>query len=282
MAKAKRMIEDSLKQVDMAVELIDARIPVSSRNPDIAPLLAKANRPSMILLNKSDLADPVENDRWLARYKKEGIPAILFNAKATGAKSNAEFIAAVKAAFAEKIERNTAKGMAGRAIKIMVLGIPNVGKSTVINNICGSKRAKAEDRPGVTRGKQWISAGGLDILDTPGILWPRLEDKTAAEKLAVTGAIRDEILDSEELAVCLLNILRAPEYIKLLSARYKLPEELPEDTYDLLSLIGRKRGFVISGGEVDTERTAAVLLDEFRGGKIGRITLDRTENYDQH
>ena len=161
------------------------------------------------------------------KVQKEGIPAILFNAKATGAKSNAEFVAAVKAAFAEKIERNTAKGMAGRAIKIMVLGIPNVGKSTVINNICGSKRAKAEDRPGVTRGKQWISAGGLDILDTPGILWPRLEDKTAAEKLAVTGAIRDEILDSEELAVCLLNILRAPEYIKLLSARY-CPKSFPK------------------------------------------------------
>lgn len=279
MAKAKRMIEDSLKQVDMAVELIDARIPVSSRNPDIAPLLAKANRPSMILMNKSDLADPAENDRWIARYRKEGIPAILFNARATGPKSNAEFIAAVKAAFAEKIERNIAKGMSGKAIKIMVLGIPNVGKSTVINNICGNKRAKAEDRPGVTRGKQWISAGGLDILDTPGILWPRLEDKQAAERLAVTGAIRDEILDSEELAVCLLNILRTSDYLPLLKARYKLDSDLPEDSYELLTLIGKKRGFIISGGETDTERTAAVLLDEFRGGKIGRITLDKYEQY---
>ena len=274
MAKARRMIEESLKQVDMAVELVDARIPVSSRNPEIAPMLAKANRPGMIILNKSDLADPSENEKWLARYRKEGIPAILFNAKAAGARSGAEFTGAVRAAFADKIEKNTARGMAGKAIRIMVLGIPNVGKSTVINNICGSRRAKAEDRPGVTRGKQWISAGGLDILDTPGILWPRIEDRTTAEKLAVTGAIRDEILDTEDLAACLIRVLRESRYSGLLSSRYKLPDELPEDVYDLMRMIGRKRGFIVLGGEVDTERTAAIILDEFRGGKIGRITLD--------
>ena len=277
MAKARRMIEESLKQVDMAVELLDARIPASSRNPDIAPMLARANRPGMIILNKSDLADPAENEKWLSEYRKSGAQAILFNAKTTGAKANAEFINAVKKAFAEKTRKNAAKGMVGRPIKIMVLGIPNVGKSTVINSLCGGKRAKAEDRPGVTRGKQWISADGIDILDTPGILWPKIEDRTAAEKLAVTGAIRDEILDSEELAVSLLGILRSCGYSRMIAARYKITEDLPESNADLLSLIGRKRGFVVSGGEINTERAAAVLLDEFRGGKIGRITLDKTE-----
>ncbi len=277
MTKARRMIEDSLKQVDMAVEILDARIPLSSRNPDIAPMLAKANRPGLIVLNKSDLADPAENEKWLEKYRKSGVPSILFNAKTTGAKAKAEFINAVKKAFGEKTEKNAARGMVGRPIKIMVLGIPNVGKSTVINSLCGSKRAKAEDRPGVTRGKQWISTEGLDILDTPGILWPKIEDRTAAEKLAVTGAIRDEILDSEELAVRLLSILRSCGYSELIKARYKITDELPESDPDLLSLIGKKRGFVVSGGEIDTERAAAVLLDEFRGGKIGRITLDRSE-----
>lgn len=277
MTKARRMIEDSLKQVDMAVEILDARIPLSSRNPDIAPMLTKANRPGLIVLNKSDLADPAENEKWLEKYRKSGVSAILFNAKTTGAKANAEFINAVKKAFGEKTEKNAARGMVGRPIKIMVLGIPNAGKSTVINSLCGSKRAKAEDRPGVTRGKQWISTEGLDILDTPGILWPKIEDIAAAEKLAVTGAIRDEILDSEELAVRLLSILRSCGYSELIKARYKITDELPESDPDLLSLIGKKRGFVVSGGEIDTERAAAVLLDEFRGGKIGRITLDRSE-----
>ena len=167
--------------------------------------------------------------------------------------------------------------MIGRPIKIMVLGIPNAGKSTVINSICGSKRTKAEDRPGVTRGKQWISAQGLDILDTPGILWPKIENRSA-EKLAVTGAIRDEILDSEELAVRLLDILKKYGYEKQLAERYKLTLPLTENTLDLLSNIGKKRGFIISGGQTDTERTAAVLLDEFRSGKIGRITLDRADD----
>ncbi len=282
MTKARRMIEDSLKQVDMAVEILDARIPLSSRNPDIAPMLAKANRPGMIILNKSDLADPAENEKWLSQYKKSGIPAILFNARATGAKATAEFTAAVKTAYAEKAEKNAARGMVGRAIKIMVLGIPNVGKSTVINCLCGSKRAKAEDRPGVTRGKQWISAQGLDILDTPGILWPKIDDKSAAEKLAVTGAIRDEILDCEELAVSLLDILKNCGYMPLVVSRYKITEKLPESSLDLLSLIGKKRGFVVSGGHIDTERAASVLLDEFRGGKIGRITLDRSGDNDEN
>ena len=278
MTKARRMIEESLRQVDMAVEILDARIPLSSRNPDIAPMLAKANRPGMIVLNKSDLADPAQNEKWLTEYKKIGVPAILFNAKTTGAKANAEFINAVKKAFAEKTEKNAARGMIGRPIKIMVLGIPNAGKSTVINSICGSKRTKAEDRPGVTRGKQWISAQGLDILDTPGILWPKIENRSAAEKLAVTGAIRDEILDSEELAVRLLDILKKYGYEKQLAERYKLTLPLTENTLDLLSHIGKKRGFIISGGQTDTERTAAVLIDEFRSGKIGRITLDRADD----
>ena len=275
MTKARRMIEEYLPQVDMAVEILDARIPASSRNPDIIRLSEKFGKKTLIVLNKSDLSDPNANKKWLEYYKNECGAAMLYDAKKKSSAANADFFAAVKGAFSDKLERNAARGMIGKSLKIMILGIPNAGKSTVINNLCGEKKAKAEDRPGVTRTKQWISAGGLDILDTPGILWPKLEDKHAAVRLAVTGAIRDEILDTEELAAKFVEILKN-DYPKELCARYKLTE-LSDDPYEILHMIAKKRGFIVSGGEVDLERTSLILLDEFRAGKIGRITLDSYE-----
>jgi len=272
MAKARRMIEESIKLVDMTVELVDARIPVSSRNPDIDKILNAAQKPRIIILNKSDLADAAMNKKWLNYFKNQGINAILYNSKTAGGCQ--VLFQAVRNVFKERIARDAAKGIVNRSIKIMVLGIPNVGKSTFINNISGTNKARAEDRPGITRAKQWVRISeGLDLLDMPGILWPKLEDQEAALKLALIGSIKDEVLDTEELAMKLVALL-AQNYKAMLTARYKLPEELPDDPWDLLQLIGKKRGFVISGGEIDTERTALILLDEFRGSKIGRITLE--------
>jgi len=276
MTKARRMIEEYLPHVDMAVEILDARIPYSSRNPDIIRLIKESGKKTLIVLNKSDLADPNANKKWLEYYKNECGASMLYDAKKKSSAANKEFFDAVREAFAEKLERSAARGIVNKTLKIMILGIPNAGKSTVINNLAGEKRAKAEDRPGVTRTKQWISAGGLDILDTPGILWPKLEDKQSAIRLAVTGAIRDEILDTEELAAKFVEILKN-DYRKQFTERYKLPEELPENPYEILEMIAKKRGFIVSGGEVDLERTSLILLDEFRAGKIGRITLDSYE-----
>lgn len=272
MAKARRMIEESLSLVDMTVELVDARIPMSSRNPDIDRILNASNKPRMIILNKSDLADPNMNKQWLNYYKSQGINAILYNSKTSGGSS--AVIQAVRNVFKERIARDAAKGIVNRSIKIMVLGIPNVGKSTFINNVSGTNKARAEDRPGITRTKQWVRiSDGVDLLDMPGILWPKLEDQRAALRLALIGSIKDEVIDTEELAMKLAGLL-ARNYKPMLTARYKLPDELPEDDWELLKLIGKKRGFVISGGEIDTERTSLILLDEFRGCKIGKITLE--------
>ncbi len=273
MAKARRLIEENLKTVDMAAELVDARIPSASRNPDIDRILAGSSKPRIVILNKSDLADPAQNRRWVEYYESAGCKALLFNSKNKGGKP--AFVSAVKEAYKDRIEKNIARGMAGRHIKIMVLGIPNVGKSTLINSLCGVQAAKAEDRPGVTRTKQWVGVGdGIDMLDMPGILWPKLDDREAALLLALTGAIRDEILDTEGLAVKLIEKLR-DTYPNMLKARYKIDGELPEDNFEALQLIGKKRGFLVSGGEINTERAATVLLDEFRGCKIGKITLEQ-------
>lgn len=272
MAKARRMIEESIGLVDMTVELVDARIPVSSRNPDIDRILNASQKPRMIILNKSDLSDSAMNKKWLAYYKNQGINAILYNSKTAGGSFG--LVQAVRSVFKERIARDAAKGIVNRSIKIMVLGIPNVGKSTFINNISGTNKARAEDRPGITRTKQWVRiSDGIDLLDMPGILWPKIEDQEAALKLALIGSIKDEVIDTEELAMKLAGLL-ARNYKPMLTARYKLPEELPEDDWELLKLIGKKRGFVISGGEIDTERTSLILLDEFRGCKIGKITLE--------
>jgi len=270
MAKAMRDLRANLSKVDAAAILLDARIPLSSQNPDLDSLLE--NKPHLVVLNKSDLADPVYNEKWLRYFKERNIPAILSDSR--DSKCAKSSTAAARELLREKIEKSAAKGAIGKAIKVMVVGIPNVGKSTFINNLAGTKRAKAEDRPGVTRAKQWISLGnGLDLMDTPGVLWGRIEDPVCAKHLAYTGAINDNILDTIELSCLLLEKLAA-EYPSALSTRYKLPS-VDGSGLELLEAIAKKRGFIISGGELDHERAAAIVLDEFRGGKIGRVTLDR-------
>ena len=272
MTKTKRMIEECLGRIDVVIELVDARIPLSSKNPDIMRLCK--DKPRMIVLNKSDLSDSIQNKKWLQYYREQGYHAILFDSKNKKKNSSNLLLDQIHNFCSEKTRKDTERGMSGKAIKIMVLGIPNVGKSTFINCISGSNRAKAEDRPGVTRGKQWISLqNGIDLLDMPGILWPKIEDQTIAEKLAITGAIKDNILDIESLSIKLLTILKE-NYEKSLRARYKITEDLPNDYYDLLCIIGKKRGFIVSGGQIDTERTAIILIDEFRAGKSGNFTLD--------
>ena len=275
MAKTRRMIAENLKNVDLVIEILDARIPLSSRNPEIARLTS--GKPSLVLLNKASLSDPVQNKRWLSRLSGEETLPLLTDC-VTGEGLN-RIEPSVKKILAEKINRYHEKGMSGRRVRAMVLGIPNVGKSSLINRISGNKKARVEDRPGVTKDKQWVTTGiGVDLLDMPGILWPKFEDPRVGEHLALTGAIKDDILDTEGLAALLCGRLKAA-YPELLAARYKLtPDDLLLSDHDLFLKIGRKRGFLVSGGEIDTERTSAVLLDEFRAAKIGRITLDRIEN----
>ncbi len=276
MAKTRRMISENLKNVDIVIEILDARIPKSSRNPEISSLTA--NKPSVILLNKASLADPNMNKMWLEHYNSKSSVCILTDC-ITGEGLN-KIPSAVKDILSEKVERYENKGMAGRNLKAMVLGIPNVGKSSLINKICKNKKAKVENRPGVTVDKQWIVTDvGLSLLDMPGVLWPKFDDRTVGENLAITGAIKDDILDIEEIATILCKRLRS-YYPSLLCERYKLGDISQYDgmnDYELLCEIGRKRGFLISGGEINTERTANVLIDEFRAAKIGRITLDKLE-----
>lgn len=271
MAKTRRMISENLKNVDLVLEMIDARIPSSSRNPEIAKLTE--GKPTVVLLNKASLADPEQNRLWQKKLSLRNTIPLLTDCT-TGEGLN-RIAPAIRELLSEKLERYAQKGMAGRRLRAMVLGIPNVGKSSLINRICGNKKAKVEDRPGVTRDKQWVSTSiGVDLLDMPGILWPKFEDPAVGERLAMTGAIKDAILNTEELAARLAGRIR-DTYPGLLAARYRLSEEdLGLSEYDLFLRIGKKRGFLVGGGEIDTERTAAVLLDEFRAAKIGRITLD--------
>ena len=274
MAKTRRMITENLKNVDIVIEILDARIPYSSRNPEISRLTE--GKPTLLLLNKASLADPEQNKRWQTVYTKENTVCLLTDCvTGEGMKSLAP---AIRSILADKLKKYEEKGMTGRRLRAMVLGIPNVGKSSLINRICGNKKTKVEDRPGVTLDKQWVSTGiGVDLLDMPGILWPKFEEKRVGENLALTGAIRDGILDMETLAVVLCKRLRTL-YPELLAARYKLGDLSAYDDcsdFELFEAIGKKRGFLISGGEINTERTAITLLDEFRACKIGRITLDR-------
>ncbi len=274
MAKTRRLISDNLKNVDIVIEILDARIPLSSRNPEITKL--KENKPSIIILNKASLADPAQNKIFCEYYNNENTRCIL--ADCISGDGLNKILPAVKEILKDKLERYEQKGMSGRRLYAMVLGIPNVGKSTLINKLSGGKKAKVENRPGVTRDKQWVSTGiGIDLLDMPGILWPKFEDKLVGENLALTGAVKDDILDIESLAMTLCNRMRTL-YPERLCERYKLgsPEVFEGlDDYELLCLIGKKRGFLISGGEINTERTADMLLDELRSSKLGRITLDR-------
>lgn len=271
MTKAQRMIEENMKLVDAVCEIIDARIPFSSRNPDIDRLAGAKKR--LIVLNRADQADPAVTALWRAHFKETGASVLETDCKS--GKGVNGFQNAVRELLKEKLADYAAKGQANRPLRLMVLGIPNVGKSTFINRVAGRKAAIASDRPGVTRGKQWINIGaGLELLDTPGILWPRFDSQTVGENLAFTGAIRDEIVDRETLAANLMIRLRAA-YPDRIEQRYKFVPTPELSGYELLEMAAKKRGFLISGGEYDLERMASVLLDEFRDGKLGRITLER-------
>ena len=273
MTKTRRKIQASLKLVDAVAEIIDARIPVSSRNPELHKIIE--NKPRIILMNKCDMADPSQTARWVSYYQKEGVLAIPVDCK-SGRGLN-QFIPKVRELLKDRIIQWEQKGMVNRTIRVMIVGIPNVGKSSFINRMAKQNRAKVEDRPGVTRGNQWFTIGkAFDLLDTPGVLWPKFDDPNVGEKLAITGAVKDQIVDTEQLASRLLEVLR-DEYSAMLAARYKLEKYdlRPLQGYELLELIGRKRGMLASGGEIDTERASIMVLDEFRSAKLGKITLEQ-------
>ena len=273
MTKTRRKIQASLKLVDAVAEIIDARIPVSSRNPELHKIIE--NKPRIILMNKCDMADPSQTARWVSYYQKEGVLAIPVDCK-SGRGLN-QFIPKVRELLKDRIIQWEQKGMVNRTIRVMIVGIPNVGKSSFINRMAKQNRAKVEDRPGVTRGNQWFTIGkAFDLLDTPGVLWPKFDDPNEGEKLAFTGAVKDQIVDTEQLASRLLEVLR-DEYSAMLAARYKLEKYdlRPLQGYELLELIGRKRGMLASGGEIDTERASIMVLDEFRSAKLGKITLEQ-------
>lgn len=271
MKKASRMMEDSLKLVDAVVELRDARIPESSRNPDIERI--SGDKPRLIVLNRADQADPKVTALWRSALTGNGVMALEMDCRS--GKGVGSFPAAARTLLKDLIERSEAKGQVGRVLRFMVLGIPNVGKSSFINRLAGRKAAVTSDRPGVTRGKQWITlSGGIQLLDTPGILWPKFESEQVGLSLAWTGAINDDILDIELVASKLMERLQTL-YPGAVEERYRIAPEPDSRGYELLELAGRKRGFLVSGGEVNTERMARVLLDEFRSGKLGRITLER-------
>ncbi len=278
MTKTRRQMAEHIKNVDLVCEIVDARIPQVSRNPEMDDI-AKG-RPRLMILNRIDLADPACTRAWAQHFRAQGFQVL--EADSRSGQGTARFSTAVRTALSEKLAQWQEKGQTGRSPRVMVAGIPNVGKSTFINRIVGRKAAKAADKPGVTRGSQWFRVeGGIDLLDTPGILWPRFDDERTGILLAVTGAVKDDILDVETLACKLFELLaaRAPEAIQ---TRYKL-DSLPTGGdfpgYAMLEQAARKRGFLISGGEVDTERMARILLDEFRGGVLGRITLETPEEY---
>ena len=272
MAKTRRVMQECLPQVDLVLELLDARIPYSSKNPEIEKMLG--GKPRIVVMTKSALANPTLTKEWLEYYKAQGVPAVVINS--TTGEGIDRLSDTVREVMHEKLERYKEKGMAGRKLKSMIVGIPNVGKSSLINRLAGSIKAKVENRPGVTLAKQWVPTNiGLDLLDMPGVLWPKFEDERVGQNLAITGAIRDHIIDTEEIAMILCSrlMVTAPEEFM---ARYKLTSDETEglDGYDLFELVGRKRGLLISGGEVNHERCAQMLLEEFRSAKIGRITLE--------
>ena len=273
MTKTRRQMEADLKLVDAVCEIVDARIPISSRNPDIDSICG--SKPRMVILNRLDLADPDATNRWASYFKKKGIAAVATDCKSR--RGIASFTPAVRQLLHEKIERNAAKGMT-KSLRIMIVGIPNVGKSTLINQISGRKGAKAENRPGVTRGKQWVAVDkDLLLLDTPGILWPKFEDPNVGMMLAYTGAVKEDVIDVEGLSCRLMELLwqRYPDKVK---ERYGIDCEPDTPGWQLLEAAGKKRGFLLARGEINTERMAKVLLDEFRDGKLGRFTLEMPED----
>ena len=272
MTKTRRQMEADLKLVDAVCEIVDARIPVSSRNPDIDSICGA--KPRIIVLNRMDLADPEATKRWMAYFRSKGMATVATDCKTK--KGIADFQPAVRSVLKEKLVRNAARGM-NKPLKVMIVGIPNVGKSTLINQISGRKGAKAENRPGVTRGKQWVTVdNGLLLLDTPGILWPKFDDPEVGMMLAYTGAVKEGVIDIEELSCRLMELLSA-RYPDVLCNRYGI--EIPEGArgYELLEAAGRKRGYLLARGEINTERMAKVLLDEYRSGKLGRLTFEVPE-----
>lgn len=270
MAQTRRIMKENLASVDLVFELLDARIPMSSRNPEIQKILGE--KKDVVILNKCDLADDEKTSRWVEAFRRDGLGVALVDSKS--GKGLSLVLQEAKRLLKDKIARDRERGMK-KPIRAMVVGIPNVGKSTLINQFAGTKKAQAENRPGVTRTKQWVKASAeLELLDMPGVLWPKFDSVTTGENLAMTGAIKDAVLQSEEIA-CLLCKRLAEEYPQLLKERYKLDEEvLSLDAYDLFCAIGRKRGLLIGGGAINEERCAAMLLEEFRSGKIGKITLE--------
>ena len=270
MTKTRRNMEEDLKLVDAVCEIVDARIPISSRNPDIASICG--NKPRMVILNRIDLADPNMTSRWSNYLKSQGFAVLCTDCKSR--KGIDRFVPTVQELLAEKLARYAERGFVNKPLKLMIVGIPNVGKSTFINQIAGRKGAKAENRPGVTRGKQWVTVDrGLLLLDTPGILWPKFDDEEVGRRLAYTGAVKDDVVDIETLACHLMAMLHR-RYPEALKERYKI--DLPQGTpgYELLEEGARKRGFLLARNELNTERMARILLEEYRSCKIGRFTLE--------
>lgn len=276
MTKTKRRIQASLKLIDVVVEIIDARIPISSSNPDLAQIIE--NKPKLVLLNKCDKANKFATQKWVNYYSEKGVKALPVDCK-TGRGLN-KFVPAVREILADKFEAQKAKGIKNLILRLMIVGIPNVGKSSFINRVSKQTRAKVEDRPGVTRGNQWYTiSNDLEMLDTPGVLWPKFDDEKVGLHLAFTGAVKDQVLDIELLAMDFLDAMQKAPTQEFLD-RFKLKREDIEDIqpYELLELVGRKRGMLISGGEIDTERAANLIMDEYRAGKFGNITLEFPED----
>ncbi len=275
MAKTRRLIEENLKMIDVVVEILDARIPFSGRNPHFDDIIK--NKPRLLVMNKADLADKDLTNRWIEYYRKNSLKVIPISC--TTGMGLGKVISEARALIQDKIDRDREKGRT-RTLKIMMVGIPNVGKSSLINRLVGRASTKTGDRPGVTRGKQWIRLkGDVELLDTPGILAPKFEDQVVAKRLAYTGAIKDEIMNTELLVYSLCELLR-DNYPELLCTRYKLDSVDGLEGHEILEKISKKRGFVISGGEIDTERGANMILDELRSAKIGNITLEKPEDFE--
>ena len=270
MAKTRRIIKENLKLVDGVCEIVDARVPESSRNPELDKLIER--KPRIVLLNKADLADENATAKKIKELKQNGVVALAVDCRS--GRGLDKFHSAVKEALSEKIKQNEERGMQGKALRVMVVGIPNTGKSSFINRMAGKYRAKVADRPGVTTTSQWFAIGsGIELLDTPGVLWPKFDDPEVGFKLAFTGSVKDEVLDTEEIAVRLLKVMR-DSYAERIAQRYKISDFEDLEPYELLELIAHKRGMLISKGEPDTLRASVMLLDEYRGGKLGRITLE--------
>ena len=274
MTKTLRMMETEIQHVDASLVLLDARIPLSSLNPEVERITAR--KPKLYVLNKADLADPAVTEEWIRYFRAADAGCVAISAKQKGGAKAVQ--TAIEKELASLLERRQNRGMGGAKTQVMLCGIPNVGKSTFINKVAHRKTARAEDRPGVTRSKQWVPVDStLELLDTPGILWPRFDDPEVGKRLAFTGAIKDDVVDMEELACCLMDYL-SRRYAPVLAERYKIEVEPDDSGYDLLEKAGRKRGFLMRGAQVDTQRMARVLLDEFRGGKLGRFTLETVED----